>query len=346
MLQIKEYDFDDLDTDLNNEIKIVDNLIKDDLIKISRIKIIKSFLVDLNKVVDINSDFSFIKASVSQVQQLKDIDTSIKINDLRSFNKKLKSLAPYLKRKRQYKNCTLNNLLEFIFGYHIEDRTQILKRILRKINNQNCVYCLAQYTTSYGVNNKKIYVKGTLDHIYPKSLNGLVSLSVNNLVPVCAHCNQRKSDADKFDFDFNPFDSSNSPTFNFKNVIEIDNDQVKYKDIEGLTIDDINPTLESRLQLSSLYKEYRSPIENLLERYKKFNSLVYKQNIENIINKNNNEKNNNGKDNNELSVNLEYFISETPYTSENIQNIPLHKFKSDFYKELEGYKKNGVIKFS
>lgn len=85
--------------------------------------------------------------------------------------------------------------------------------------------------------------------------------------------------------------------------------------------------------MTSLYKEYKSPIENLLERYKKFNSSSYEAHIQKLLGRG-------------ISADLEYFISETPYTEENLQNIPLHKFKSDFYKELEGYKKSGKIKFS
>ena len=71
-----------------------------------------------------------------------------------------------------------------------------------------------------------------------------------------------------------------------------------------------------------MYKEYKSPIVSLLERYKKFNSTSYEEHIKKIVE-------------NGISADLEYFISETPYTEENLQNIPLHKFKSDFYKALE-----------
>jgi len=238
-----------------------------------------------------------------------------------------------LKKKGKHKKCTLNDILEFIFGYHLENRTQTLKKVLRKIDLQNCVYCLAQYTTSYSLNKQKIYVKGNLDHIYPKSLNALVSLSINNLVPVCGHCNQRKLNADISKFNFNPFDFNIIPIFKFEDVLEINNGQANLKNLTDLKIENINPSLETRLELTSLYKEYKSPIENLLERYNKFNSNTYKEHIQQLVDKG-------------ISADLEYFISETPYTEENLQNIPLHKFKSDFYKELEGYKKSGKIKFS
>ncbi|WP_294241430.1 HNH endonuclease signature motif containing protein [uncultured Chryseobacterium sp.] len=333
MLQIKEYSLVALDTELDNEIQAIDSLIKSDLKKISRIKIIESFFNDLKPIIDIEDDSSFIKAQRSKIEQLKLIDTSVSITDLRSFNPKLKLLATYLKKKRKYKKCTLNDILEFIFGYHLENRTQTLKKVLRKINLQNCVYCLAQYTTSYGLDGQKIYVKGNLDHIYPKSLNALVSLSINNLVPVCGHCNQRKLNADSSNFNFNPFDSKITPTFNFADVLEINNGQISFKNLTHLKIENINTTLESRLELTSLHKEYKSPIVNLLDRYKKFNSSSYELNIKELIKKG-------------ISADLEYFISETPFTEDNLQNIPLHKFKNDFYKELEGYKKSGSIKFS
>ena len=332
MLQITEYKLDSLGMQLNNEIKTIDDLIKDDLIKISSIKIIESFFTDLEQIIDIKSDFSFVKASKNKVDQLQQISTSINIHNLKPFNQKFKSLAIYLKKKRQYKNCNLNNILEFIFGYHLEERTQILKKALRKINLQNCVYCLTQYTTSYVIEKQKIYVKGNLDHIYPKSLNSLISLSLNNLVPVCAHCNQRKLNANLKDFNFNPFNSQETPIFKFEDVLNISKGEIKFKNLDNLKIDNINSTLESRLDLTSLYKEYKLQIENLLDRYKKFNSHSYEKQIKKMIDEG-------------ISHDLEYFISEIPYTEENIQNVPLHKFKNDFFKELEEYKKNSKIKF-
>lgn len=333
MIQIKEYNFANIESALDDDIKIIDNLIKSDLKKISKIKAIESFFEDLKPIINIEDDSSFIKATRKKVEQLKQLDTFISITDLRSFNTKFKLLAKFLKKKRKYKNCTLNDILEFIFGYHIENRTQTLKQILCKINLQNCVYCLAQYTTSYGFDKKKIYIKGNLDHIYPKSLNALVSLSINNLVPVCGHCNQRKLNAGLSEFNFNPFDNNEVPIFKFEDVLKINNGQINLKNLNDLKIENINSTLESRLELTSLYKEYKSPIENLLDRYKKFNSSSYKEAIKKIAG-------------DITTENLEYFISEIPYTDENIKNVPLHKFKSDFYKELESYKNSSKIKFT
>lgn len=338
MLRIKEYDLTNLEKNLNNEIKNIDDNIKSDLNKISAIKVIRPFFDDLNKIVDLKSDFSFIKANGSIIQTLINVDTSLNISNLNTFNQKFKLLSPYLKSKRKKKQCTLNDILEFIFGYHLEERTQILKTFIKTKNFDNCAYCLAQYTTAYESRNKrgKIYVKGNLDHIYPKSLNALVSLSLNNLVPVCAHCNQRKLNANLSNFNFNPFEKNVThltPTFKFNKVLNISGGIIKVKDINELTLANVNSTLEKRLEITALYKEYKTPIINLLDRYNKFNSKSYQDQLEHLIKKG-------------ISSDLEYFISETPYTEENIQNLPLHKFKSDFYKELERYKKNGEIKFS
>lgn len=340
MLQINEYDLSNLESSLDKKIKKIDDEIKADLQKISKIKKLKSFFEELNKVVDLNSDFSFIKASQSFIENLKAINCSIVIddNDIKDFNAKLSLSKSAFSKKTTNSKFTFNNIIEHIFGYHKEHRIQVLKKIIKSTNFDNCAYCLAQYTTSYESRKEKakIYVKGNLDHIYPKSLNALVSLSINNLVPVCGHCNQRKLDADLKKFNFNPFQiikKDEIPTFKFDEVLNINNGKVIFNDINNLKIENINTTLESRLEVTALYKEYKSPIVNLLDRYNKFNSSFYQAQIENLIN-------------NGISNNLEFFISETPYTEENIQNVPLHKFKSDFYKELEEYKKDGKVRFT
>jgi len=320
MLQIKEYDFSSLDSSK------IDVLIKKKLKELEDTNQFTSFFSCLNKILNSESNFSFLKASHETIKKLVKINTHINVDEGLITN-----LKADFKTKKYY---TLNDLLEIILGYHLESRTQFVKRFLKSNGLNNCVYCLAQYTTTYiGKANKKekIYIKGNLDHIYPKSKNALVSLCINNLVPVCGHCNQRKLDGKEDKFDFNPFnkiDTQKYPTFNFADTIQMVNGIVEIKDLSKLKVDHINAKLETRLNLTKFYTEYNAPIKNLLDRYKKFNSPSYSTHIKELLGM-------------QISDSIEYFISEIPFTEENIQNIPLHKFKSDFYKELEGYKTSG-----
>src|SRR5690606_18702067 len=126
----------------------------------------------------------FIKASNKVISKLKKINTHINIERL--------DVVAYKKDVIHKEYYTLNDILEIIFGYHLYARLQLLKEYFKALGFDNCVYCLAQYTTAYTSKNRKLYIKGNLDHIHPKSINALISLSLNNLVPVCAHCNQRK----------------------------------------------------------------------------------------------------------------------------------------------------------
>lgn len=321
MLQINEYNLVSLDSE------DIDKKIKRKLKNLESNNQFKFFFSQLNKVINSETNFSFVKASHKTLRKLIKINTHVNIDksEVEKFNKNIKNKDYY----------TLNDILEILFGYHLESHTQVLKKFFKTKELNNCVYCFAQHTTSYIGKKGKFYVKGNLDHIFPKSINALVSLSVNNLIPVCAHCNQRKLNADLSKFNFNPFDvieMEERPTFKFKDVLEIENGELKFDNLINLKIENINTTLEGRLELTSLYQEYESPITNLLERYKKFNSSSYKEQIQELINKG-------------ISGDLEYFISETPFTEENIHRIPLHKFKNDFYKELEEYKKIGTFKF-
>lgn len=351
MLQITENVFTNLDKDLKSKLEKIDKKIKTELSQLKKYSIadLSTFFSSLDKVIsiDIDSTDSFVMANLETVQNLIQIsfeNTSFQRKELKN-DEKVKALEQQKNdntlssdEKSKIENeleelLNLNTYLESIFKY--SDRKDRLILYYSKRETSNCHYCLAQHTTIYSGKSKK-YLKGNLDHIYPKSKNAIISVSLNNLVPICAHCNQRKLDATGIDFNFNPFDQieiDKIPTFIFKDVLNIKNGNVQLTNIEGLKIDNINPTLENRLELTSLYKEYKSPIINLFERYKKFNSTSYEKQIKELIGKG-------------ISDNLEYFISEVPYTDDNIQNIPLHKFKSDFYKELEDYKKNGKIKFT
>lgn len=350
MLQIEENKFNKIDKKLKSRFVGIDKKIKKALrqLKSYPISELDDFFVSLERIISLEdkSNDSFVMADLRTVQEIVLMEFS-EINFQRSLlvhDKTVIGLTQIIsdatKTKEQKEDATkilsetieLNSYLDSIFKY--ETRKDRLILYYSELEACNCHYCLAQYTTIYSGSYKK-YLKGNLDHIYPKSQNALISVSLNNLVPVCAHCNQRKLDALLDKFNFNPFEKialDKIPTFNFREVLEVDNGKVSVRSLEKLKIDNINETLDKRIELTLLYKEYKSSIINLLNRYIKFNSSSYQIQIQKII------------DSERISgitINLEYFISEVPYTKENIQHIPLHKFKSDFYKDLEEYKKNG-----
>ena len=346
MLQIKENNFTNIDQNLINRYKKIDKKIKKELVQLKKYSIsnLTTFFSSLENVIsiEVNSKDSFVMANLEAVKKLnqvsvqnisfqrKELKNDKKVKDLeRQKNDTTLSSEEKSKiNKKLNEFLSLNTYLESVFKY--SGRKDRLILYYSKREASNCHYCLAQYTTIY-TGKEDVYLNGNLDHIYPKSKNALSSVSLNNLIPVCSLCNQRKSNAEGEEFDFNPFNSIQTPIFKFDKVLEIDKGEVTLKNLTDLEIENINSALESRLELTSLYKEYESPIVNLLNRYKKFNSKSYKVQIDELIHKG-------------ISNNLEYFISETPYTEDNIQNIPLHKFKSDFYKELESYKKDGKVK--
>ena len=65
-----------------------------------------------------------------------------------------------------------------------------------------CPYCNNQFVLSIGNDNKALY---QLDHYYHKGEYPLLAISVNNLIPSCATCNQAKSTSPSF---FNPLTES------------------------------------------------------------------------------------------------------------------------------------------
>jgi 5-methylcytosine-specific restriction endonuclease McrA len=109
------------------------------------------------------------------------------------------------KNKQEINNKTpinLNQVILSIFNY--ESRRKYLLEYYALNKYSVCLYCLAQFTSIYRESDTGYYyLKGNLDHIIPKSSNPYLSISLNNLVPVCGHCNQRKATTS---FKYDPFD--------------------------------------------------------------------------------------------------------------------------------------------
>lgn len=82
----------------------------------------------------------------------------------------------------------MNNELSKYFDYnYIPAKTR--KELYKKFNISVCPYCNRQYINSYGDYDTGGYL-GDLDHIKPKSLYQLYSMSLWNLIPACKPCNQ------------------------------------------------------------------------------------------------------------------------------------------------------------
>lgn len=143
--------------------------------------------------------------------------------------------------------------------------------ILKIINANVCPYCNRQYTFTARKNGVK--ARPQFDHFYPKSLYPYLAVSVYNLIPSCALCNQGKRQVSPDNILY-PYEES----FDEKNI---------YFEIEGVipfildVAPNINVNLESypnnkpiidtynkEMKISVLYEGHSKYITDLI--YKKY----------------------------------------------------------------------------
>lgn len=74
-----------------------------------------------------------------------------------------------------------------------EFRESELVELAENLNIKACLYCNSQYTLVVEQGKSKI-AKLQFDHFFPKSLYPYLSISLYNLIPSCASCNNSKSD--------------------------------------------------------------------------------------------------------------------------------------------------------
>ncbi|MBO4598282.1 MAG: hypothetical protein J5676_10480 [Bacteroidaceae bacterium] len=106
-----------------------------------------------------------------------------------------------------------NNILD-AFNYDNYRKT-ILKKLAKKLNVKTCPYCNMHYTLFAEGNNKKRLAKFQFDHFFDKSDYPFLSMSLYNLIPSCAVCNQGKSTG-KVSLKFHPYDSAICDQFHFE----------------------------------------------------------------------------------------------------------------------------------
>lgn len=358
MHPIKEYDFTVINKSLALEFIDIHNSICNDVLeinkRISRVsskKYLDVFISNFSCLDDKNErlvEQTIICAPKKKLNQIFDNCSKVKdqnielipciqltsIDYYKNLQKKANELSansaptPAQDKKLKKIQAELNGsiklkpLLQKVFDY--TGRRKNLLQYYNIINYKVCVYCLAQYTSIYrSTASGQFYLTGNLDHVKAKSTNPFLSLSINNLVPVCAHCNQRKSDRN---FKYDPFNLKHIHNFDFSDCIDIVNSNVILKPLNKLKISPrlgAFTDLANKLDFKDLYCNHATNAQLLVDRYQKYNSDGYNEHLNSITNKSNSREF------------IEYFISEVPLNDDNILKHPLTKFKIDLFNALK-----------
>jgi hypothetical protein len=91
------------------------------------------------------------------------------------------------------------------------------KWFAKQLSIKSCPYCNAQFTMAATTEDGKTYSKFQFDHFYPKDKYPFLSVSMYNLIPVCAYCNNRKSEKEvDIDTHYHPYHNSIALLSKFK----------------------------------------------------------------------------------------------------------------------------------
>lgn len=141
-----------------------------------------------------------------------------------------------------------------------------LKELAEKLNVKTCPYCNMHYTLfaeKEGTKKENKLTKFQFDHFFDKAEYPFLSMSLYNLIPSCAVCNQAKSTS-TLDLRFHPYHSAICEQFHF----EVENPRLLYSGAkkDKININIINDMNEDKGELSSFIETFH--IKNLYSRHK------------------------------------------------------------------------------
>lgn len=240
---------------------------------------------------------SFIEGLVKDItDRLKDISTvdekESEVIKYLSSNLEYLLLAKPLELERIKNTCDSTNL----FGPPKEKRTkQFKKQILdafgykqyrsnrlinhaEKLNVKTCCYCNLNYTLfveekEAGKINKKALLQ--FDHFYDKNIYPHLSMSLYNLIPSCATCNQGKPRKGNLPIIFNPYFSSIFDYYRFRVKepldLYLDSRNTEKIDVECRKInnEDIS-ACDKWFHLSAKYSVNKDIVEEIFEKARQY----------------------------------------------------------------------------
>lgn len=212
--------------------------------------------------------------------------------------------------------------LEDAYGY---DHKKLIK-LASWLNVKTCPYCNMHYTlyAKEYITKRKInkMAKFQFDHFYNKRDYPMLSMSLYNLIPSCASCNQGKSTG-KIDLAFHPYNAAIANNFQF--VVDNPIPLLQGGDDRDLTIE-LHPTggnvddiiaYDSMFHIKALYSRHRDVAREVFARAYEMPYYKYIQNFAFIGDRHFVER-----------LNLGFYPNENE-----IELRPLTKFQQDLWKQ-------------
>lgn len=223
------------------------------------------------------------------------------------------------------------------FGYQDHFRSQQTKGKWygQQLNIKSCPYCNSQYTLAIHDKTKGILTKFQFDHFYSKTRYPFLSISMYNLVPSCAACNQGKGNIEtSLKTHYNPYSHSIAARSVFKLLYKPDVTKISIGDVSKLNL---------KIDFRQKYKQYIDYVNNhdsvfdIRESYQRHEDIVedllYKAIVYNSSFKKDMMKIKGLFKNNDRIYNR-YLIGNYS-KKEEILKRPLAKFTQDIAKQLE-----------
>ncbi len=213
--------------------------------------------------------------------EIENIKNALGVIPTSHFKKKVKNKVIYLKD-------LINNTLNYK-----KKRDNFYPRYFQKIGIKSCIYCNSQLTVTIEktihlkkkVNNEFI-AKFQVDHFYPKDKYPYLSISLYNLYPTCASCNNAKKVTEvnfklyqdivlpsKYQF---KLDLNSKATFLItRNVNDI---EFKFIDPEKPNKKVlVNGSFEDTFQINGIYKTQKDVAEEIILKSQIYNKAYKKK---------------------------------------------------------------------
>jgi hypothetical protein len=219
------------------------------------------------------------------------------------------------------------------FGEGIRDafnymyyRKNVLVELAQKLNVKSCPYCNMSYTL-FAENGKRKLAKLQFDHFFDKSEYPFLSMSLYNLIPSCAVCNQGKSTG-HLSLNYHPYESAISDQFHFRVVHPLELfegakiDKIEIDLVEDSSSKNELQEYDDMFHIKSLYQRHRDVAQEVFD--KAYQEDYYLNNPFTF------------EDNEKYKLRLAYstYINESE-----IEKRSLSKFVQDIRKQALGNKK-------